>query len=249
MEDGENWDAERVDAIAFERLEKDPNAPLAVALMVAANDLFFDFNGLQCYLDHLPEDKYAGFLRQAAVVYHERLICSRMLETLDLVQKIADNEYFLSILEKNQEVLAAFHRLLAYKKGGQFSEEHQRLERIRNNGSFHYESLEKLFRQLFKEKYKPYKGNYGLAVLFPENKIFFQRFFIADTLLSALMVSKIFPAPDARPKTDENLRRDYDKLPEAIKEFGMDFYAVVMTVLNQFVYDLQQPEVEQSKGT
>lgn len=40
--DTDGWDPERVDAISFERSEKDPNAPLALALMVAANDLYFE---------------------------------------------------------------------------------------------------------------------------------------------------------------------------------------------------------------
>lgn len=240
-------DLERVDAVSFEHLEQNASAPLAVALMVAANDLFFDSNGLQCYLEHLSGDKYQNYMKQAAAIYHQRLICSRMLEALDLIQKIQDNTYFLSIIEQDPKVLAAFQRLLDYRKGGKFSTAHQILERIRNNGSFHYDSLGKLFRQLFIAKYKPYKENCGIAVAFPQNGVFFKRYFLADTLLSAVMVSKIFPSPDARPKSDEDLRRDYEELPKMILSFGMDFYRVVMTVLERFLFDVQQSELAQDQ--
>lgn len=237
-----NLDPLRVDAVSFERLERDPNAPLAVALMVASNDLYFDFNGLQCYLDHLPDDGHKLWLQQAAAIYHSRLICSRMLECLDLIHKIEHNGYFMSLLAKDPSAIEAFYRLLEYKKGGKYADVQQRLERIRNNGSFHYESLEKLFRQLFRDDFKPYAGKYGLVVMFPENSPFFQRYFMADTLLSAVMVSRLFPAPEERPRDSEELYRDYDNLPKTIRDFAVDFYRVVMTVLNQYIFELQEPE-------
>lgn len=240
--EGDGWDPERVDAISFEKLEKDPNAPLALALMVAANDLYFDLNGNRAYLEHLPDDKYAPLLRQAAAMYNHRLICSRMLECLDLIKRIEQNPYFKQILDQYSSAAEAFERLLHYKKGGNFEKEMQVLERVRNNGSFHYDSLAKLFGRLFKEDYKPYKGNHGLVVIFPENKVFPQRFFVADTLLSALMISRIFPAPGERPQSDEDLQKDYERFPQMIKNFCMDFYKVVMTILTDYVSDLQKSD-------
>jgi hypothetical protein len=105
-----------------------------------------------------------------------------------------------------------------------------------------------MFRQLFSGDFKPYKGNYGIAVSFPEQKTFFQRYFLADTLLSALTVSRLFPEPDQKRKLDEEVILDRDKAAESVRDFAMDLYFVLARLLAQYLHDQQQAEVAQRQS-